>query len=190
VENIAAQLILHYQREIVRLDIIASHRLPWLHLKMESLEIYALLAAIVQQVQHSQLFVPQVLSIHQQENLFYQIVSNAQLDHSARQQDFLPRQQPALKVSFVQVAINRLTTIYVPSDSIVLLAHQIRLHAVVQTSIKTCKVNQLVSILVQKDISALIVQGHNVSRRKANYPSIVMAPRKLQSIVMLELIIQ
>jgi hypothetical protein len=32
VENIAAQLILHYQREIVRLDIIASHRLPWLHL--------------------------------------------------------------------------------------------------------------------------------------------------------------
>lgn len=64
-ENIAAQLILHYRREIVRLDIIASHRLPWLHLKMESLEIYALLAAIVQQVQHSQLFVPQVLSIHQ-----------------------------------------------------------------------------------------------------------------------------
>ena len=144
---------------------------------MESLEIYALLAAIVQQVQHSQLSVPQVLSIHQQENLFYQIVSNAQLDHSARQQDFLPRQQPALKVSFVQVAINRLTTIYAPSDSIVLLAHQIRLHAVVQTSIKTCKVNQLVSILVQKDISALIVQGHNVNRRKANYPSIVMAPK-------------
>jgi hypothetical protein len=88
------------------------------------------------------------------------------------------------------VAINNLTKIYVRSDTIALLAHQIRLHAVVQTSIKICKANQLVSLLALRDISAQIVQGHNVSHRKVNYHSIVMGPRKLQSIAVLELIIQ
>ena len=86
--------------------------------------------------------------------------------------------------------INNLTKIYVRSDTIALRAHQIKLHAVVQMSIKICKDNQLVSLLALRDISAQIAQGHNVSHRKVNYHSIVMVPRKLQSIAMLELTIQ
>ena len=88
------------------------------------------------------------------------------------------------------MAINNLTKIYVQSDTIALRAHQIKLHAVVQTSIRICKANQLVSLLVPRDISAQIALGHNVSHKKVNYHSIVMVPRKLQSIAMLELIIQ
>lgn len=157
---------------------------------MANLEIYALPADIALKVQRSQFFAPQVPSIHLKVNPFYQIVSNAPPDPTARQQDSLPRQVPAPKVSFVQEEINSNSKIYVPSDTIALLAHRISYRAVARTSTKTCKAKPHVSLLVQRDISAQIVQGHNVSHRKVNCHSIVMVLRKLQNIAALELTIQ
>ena len=66
----------------------------------------------------------------------------------------------------------------------------IKLLAAALTSIKICKVSQHASLLAPKDISALIVQGHNVSLRTLMYLSIVMVLRKLQSIAVLELTIR
>ena len=188
--NIVAPLDLVFQLEIVLLDIFASDRLQVLLRRISQREIYALLVDIALRVQQSQFFAPQVHLIHLKENPFYQIVSSAPLDLTARQQDSLPRQVPVPKVSFVQEAINSNSKIYVPSDSIAQLAHRISYHVVAQTSIKTCKAKQHALLLVPRDISAQIVKGLSVSHRKVNCHSIVMALRKLQSIAVSELIIQ
>jgi len=156
----------------------------------EPLEKYAQLAAIVQQVQPSLLFALQVPSTHQLESHYYQIVFNVPPAHFVKRQDCLPLQENARKVSFVQVEINRNTKIYVPLVTIALLAQLINYLVVVQTSIKICKDNKHASVLVQRVISVQIVKGHNVSLKKVNYLSTAMAPRKLQSIAMLELTIQ